>query len=70
MSNVLHFPETIRIQDFQAEAALKQQIRMALGGAIGVFHGDPTKLEYREALLKIDEALTLMQAYSSVAYRE
>ena len=66
MSNVVQFPETIRIQDFMAEEALKQQIRQCLGCAVGVFHGKPTGDEMLLAMSKVEEAVTLMRSYWAV----
>jgi hypothetical protein len=66
MSNVVQFPETIRISDFMAEAALKQQIRQCLGCVVGLFHGQPSADEMLMALTKLDEAMTLMQSYRTM----
>lgn len=66
MSNVIQFPETIRIQDFMAEEALKQQVRQCLGCVVGIFHGRPSADEMLLALTKLDEAMTLMQSYRSM----
>jgi predicted TPR repeat methyltransferase len=41
MSNVLEFPAQVRVQDFMAEEAVKQQVRQCLGCAVGLFHGQP-----------------------------
>jgi len=66
MSNVIQFPETIRIQDFMAEEALKQQVRQCLGCVVGIFHGRPSADEMLLALTKLDEAMPLMQSYRSM----
>lgn len=66
MSNVIQFPETIRIQDFMAEEALKQQVRQCLGCVVGIFHGRPSADEMLLALTKLDEAMTLMQSYRTM----
>lgn len=63
MSNVVQFPETLRISDFMAEAALKQQIRQCLGCVVGLFHGKPDADDMLLALSKLDEAMTLMRSY-------
>jgi len=63
MSNVIQFPDTIRIQDFMAEEATKQQIRQCLGCAVGLFHGKPDADDMLLALSKLDEAMTLMRSY-------
>lgn len=64
MSNVVQFPETaLRIQDFMAEEATKQQIRQCLGCAVGLFHGKPDADDMLLALSKLDEAMTLMRSY-------
>lgn len=66
MSNIIQFPETIRIQDFMAEEALKQQVRQCLGCVVGIFHGRPSADEMLLALTKLDEAMTLMQSYRTM----
>ena len=66
MSNIVQFPETIRIQDFMAEEALKQQVRQCLGCVVGIFHGRPSADEMLLALTKLDEAMTLMQSYRTL----
>lgn len=66
MDNVIQFPEQIRITDFIAEEALKQQIRQCLGCAVGLFHGRPTQDDYLLALSKMDEAVTLMRSLYAV----
>ncbi len=66
MSNIVQFPETIRIQDFMAEEALKQQVRQCLGCVVGIFHGRPSADEMLLALTKLDEAMTLMQSYRTM----
>ena len=63
MSNIIQFPETIRMSDFMAEEALKQQVRQCLGCVVGIFHGRPSADEMLLALTKLDEAMTLMQSY-------
>lgn len=66
MRNIVQFPETIRIQDFMAEEALKQQVRQCLGCVVGIFHGRPSADEMLLALTKLDEAMTLMQSYRTM----
>ena len=66
MSNVIQFPETLRMSDFVAEVALKQQIRQCLGCVVGLFHGQPSADEMLLALTKLDEAMTLMQSYRTM----
>jgi len=66
MDNVIAFPERIRIQDFMAEEALKQQVRQCLGCVVGIFHGRPSADEMLLALTKLDEAMTLMQSYRTM----
>lgn len=66
MSNIIQFPETIRIADFMAEEALKQQVRQCLGCVVGIFHGRPSADEMLLALTKLDEAMTLMQSYRTM----
>ena len=63
MDNVVQSPERLRIQDFMAEEATKQQIRQCLGCAVGLFHGKPDANDMLLALAKMDEAMTLMRAY-------
>lgn len=63
MSNVVQFPEQIKISDFMAEEAVKQQIRQCLGCAVGLFHGSPNAEEMLLAMVKLDEAMTLMRSY-------
>lgn len=66
MSNIIQFPETIRMSDFMAEEALKQQVRQCLGCVVGIFHGRPSADEMLLALTKLDEAMTLMQSYRTM----
>lgn len=61
-AQILEFPVTIRIEDFMAEAAMREQIRMALGAVCGIYHGKLTDADRMFALAKIEEALTLMRA--------
>ena len=63
MSNVVEFPAQVRVQDFMAEEALKQQVRQCLGCAVGLFHGQPGAADMILALEKMDEAMTLMRSY-------
>jgi hypothetical protein len=64
MGEVVNFPEpNIRISDFMAEEAMKQQVRQCLGCAVGVFHGQPDARDMLLALEKLDEAMTLMKSY-------
>ena len=62
MSNIVQFPDKVRISDFMASEALKEQVRMALGAACGAYHGTPTEDDRRFALSKIEEALILIRA--------
>lgn len=66
MGEIVQFPETLRMSDFMAEAALKQQIRQCLGCVVGMFHGQPSADEMLLALTKLDEAMTLMQSYRTM----
>ena len=66
MGEIVQFPETLRMSDFMAEAALKQQIRQCLGCVVGLFHGQPSADEMLLALTKLDEAMTLMQSYRTM----
>lgn len=63
MSNIVQFPETLRMSDFMAEAALKQQIRQCAGCLVGVFHGNPGPDDFALAMAKWEEARTLMLAF-------
>lgn len=69
MTNIVEFPAQIRLADFMAEEALKQQIRQCLGAAVGTFHGKVTSEEMIFAMEKMDEALTLMRSYWAVQSR-
>ena len=62
-AQILEFPVTIKIEDFMAEEATKQQIRQCLGCVVGLFHGQPSANDMLLALSKLDEAMTLMRAY-------
>jgi hypothetical protein len=61
-AEILQFPVPLRIEYFIAGEALKQQIRMALGAACGVYHGQLTDEDRMYALGKIEEALVLMRS--------
>ena len=63
MGTVVEFPVTIRMEDFMAEEATKQQIRQCFGCVVGLFHGKPDANDMLLALAKMDEAVTLMRAY-------
>ena len=63
MGEIVQFPETLRMSDFMAEEATKQQIRQRLGCAVGLFHGKPDADDMLLALSKMDDAMTLMRSY-------
>lgn len=61
-AQILEFPTPIRLEQFFAEAALCEQVRMCLSAACGVYTRPPTDADRIFALAKIEEAIILIQS--------
>ena len=68
MTNVVQFPTPLRMEQFFADEALREQVRMCLAAACGAYYGKPTDDERRFAMAKIEEAIMLIRSEYAVTH--
>lgn len=65
MTNVVEFPEATPAQ-LSGEAAVREQIRLALGSVVGLYHRQPTLAETAAGYHSLTTAIELMRAYQAL----
>ena len=61
-AQIIEFPTPLRLKQFFADDALREQVRMCLSAACGVYTRPPTDADRIFALAKIEEAIILIQS--------